>query len=307
MPRVIVIGGANVDIKGHAPGPYIGGTSNPGEVMLAAGGVGRNIAENLARLGVAVSLMTVLGDDANGQFLRTSCAAAGLDLSLTITSHESTGTYLAILNHDGEMMSAVSDMRGIEQLNRHHLSAAAGQLAEADMLVADCNIPVDCLEWLAEFSSARGKRLLVEPVSVAKAEKLKIIVQATAVFAVTPNIQQIEALTRDSGEAALASLHRMGFANIVLHRGSAGAIAYDGDRLTWIDAVQVESILDVTGAGDAAVAGLVCGLLDGFDLATAARLGQCAAALKLSSLQSVAAGLTHDRLYRLAGIEKETP
>jgi pseudouridine kinase len=59
----------------------------------------------------------------------------------------------------------------------------------------------------------------------------------------------------------------------------------------------------VTGAGDAAVAGLVCGLLEGLALADAARLGQCAAAIKLGSSESVALGLSRDRLMRMAGNE----
>lgn len=301
MKRVIVIGGANVDIKGRSAGPYIGGTSNPGEVTMSAGGVGRNIADNLARLGVTVSLLTVLGDDANAQFLRHACSEAGIDLSLAVPSPEPTGTYLAILNQDGEMVSALSDMRGMGKLTPHHLEAAAPQIAEADMLVADCNIPTDCLEWLAGFASSCEKRLLIEPVSVAKAEKLRSVTNVAPVFAVTPNAQQIEALTLESGEAALAKLHEMGFSNIVLHRGSAGASASTGAQITNVDAVHVDTITDVTGAGDAAVAGLICGLLDGVDLASAARLGQCAAALKLSSHESVASGLTRDRLYRLAG------
>ena len=67
MPRVIVIGGANVDIKGRASGTFVATTSNPGEVTVSVGGVGRNIAENLARLGIEVSLLTVLGNDSNSQ------------------------------------------------------------------------------------------------------------------------------------------------------------------------------------------------------------------------------------------------
>ena len=302
MRRVIVIGGANVDIKGRPHEPYVAGTSNPGEVTLSPGGVGRNIAENLAHLGASVSLVTVLGDDVNGRFLRHASSAAGVDLSLAVTSGEPTGTYLAILNHEGEMVSAVSDMRGIGQLRPQHLAALSHRLIEADMLVADCNIPSACLEWLVEFAAANRLRLVIEPVSVAKAGKLMRAVCSAPVFAITPNAQQVEALTGTTGEVALSSLHELGFANIVVHRGSAGALAYDGERFESVDAVHVDSIADVTGAGDAAVAGLVCGLLDGFDLATAARLGQYAAALKLSSPQSVAIGLTRDRLYRLAGL-----
>lgn len=129
MRKVTVIGGANVDIKGRVSGPFVPATSNPGIVMLSAGGVGRNIAENLSRLGVDVSLVTVLGDDANGQFLRQACASAGIDMSLSLTAAEATGTYLAVLDEKGEMVSAVSDMRAIDSLETAHLEAAVNTSA----------------------------------------------------------------------------------------------------------------------------------------------------------------------------------
>ena len=291
MPRVTVIGGSNVDIKGRSGGPYRSGTSNPGEVTVSAGGVGRNIAENLARLGLDVSLITALGNDANGRFLREACGRAGINLTHAITTAEPTGTYLAVLDEKGEMVSAVSDMRAIDRLEPAHLSAAEAMLAGSDLLVADCNISIACLDWLCAFA---GPRLLIEPVSVTKAMKLKAFIRSTPVFAITPNTQQLESLT--GGD--IAALHEMGFANIILHRGSAGAVVSDGQSVREIAAAAVSVIADVTGAGDAAVAGLVCGLAEGLPLADAARLGQHAAAVKLASSNSVADGLTLERLMQ---------
>ncbi|MFN4141569.1 carbohydrate kinase family protein [Aestuariivirga sp.] len=299
MARVIVIGGANVDIKGRCGAPYVSGTSNPGDVTVSPGGVGRNIADNLARLGIAASLFTVLGKDANGEFLRTACAAAGIDLSHTVTSDAATGTYLAVLDDTGEMVSAVSDMHAIEGLAPAHLEAAASHLAAADMLVADCNIPVSCLAWLCAFAADHGRRLLIEPVSVAKSAKLLQFERAQPVFAVTPNMQQLAALA--GGD--VHRLHERGFANVVVHRGGKGALASDGQISVEVAPLcTAAAVADVTGAGDAAVAGLVCGLVEGRTLVQAARLGQAAAASKISSRESVAMGLARDRVFRLAGL-----
>jgi pseudouridine kinase len=295
MPRVVVIGGANVDIKGRSHGPYLPGTSNPGEVTVSAGGVARNIAENLARLGIEVSLVTALGADQNGAFLREACGRAGVSLTHAIATEEPTGTYLAVLDERGEMVSAVSDMRAIDRLSPGDLAAALDSLAGADMVVADCNISIACLDWLCTFA---GPRLLIEPVSVPKAMMLSRFTRASPVFAITPNRQQLDALA--GGD--IAALHAMGFANVVLHQGSAGALVSDGHRTTHVAPAAVSAIADVTGAGDAAVAGLVCGLVEGLSLETSARLGQCAAAIKLSSAQSVAMGLSRGRLMRLAGL-----
>jgi pseudouridine kinase len=297
MRKVIVIGGANVDIKGRVSGPYLSGTSNPGVVTVSAGGVGRNIADNLCRLDVEVSLITALGDDANGRFLRQACAVAGIDLSHALAG-ETTGTYLAVLDGAGELVSAVSDMRAIDRLEPAHLEAAAESLGRADMLVADCNIPVACLDWLCRFSVRSRVPLLVEPVSVPKAMKLLQLERIAPVFAITPNTQQLDALA--GGD--IAQLHGLGFANVVVHRGSHGALASDGSGVVPVEPATAAEITDVTGAGDAAVAGLVCGLLEKLALAEAARLGQCAAAIKLGSSESVAPGLSRDRLMKMAGL-----
>ena len=298
MPKVIVIGGANVDIKGRPSGPYLPRTSNPGRVTLSPGGVGRNIAENLARLGVEVSLITALGDDANAALLRGACAAAGVDLSLARVAAEPTGTYLAVLDETGELVSAISDMRVIETLTPDHLDGVRHRFAVADMLVADCNLSTACLDWLSRFAAQEKIRLLVEPVSVPKARKLLDV--RKPIFAITPNTLQVTALAGAEGAEGIAKLHDLGFSNIVMHRGAEGALASDGQGVASVPAVPVASISDVTGAGDAAVAGLVFGLLDGKSLAEAARFGQCAAAVKLGSAQSVATGLSRDSLARLA-------
>jgi pseudouridine kinase len=302
MARVIVIGGANVDIKGRVSGAFVGATSNPGEVTVSVGGVGRNIAENLARLGVTVSLLTVIGNDANGRLVRETTDAAGVDLSLTLTGPAATGTYLVILDRKGELQSAVNDMHNIEWLKPKHLEAVESKLSSADMLVADCNINAACLDWLCAFSARTGMRLMIEPVSVPKAKKLLTFKRAKPVFAVTPNKQQLEALTREKDlHGAIARLHALGFENVVVHRGSKGAVASSPDGLIEVAATAALDIADVTGAGDAAVAGLVAGILEGLSFSQSAALGQAAAAIKLASRDSVSAALSRDRLKTIAG------
>ncbi len=302
MPRVIVIGGANVDIKGRASGTFVGATSNPGEVTVSVGGVARNIAENLARLGSDVSLLTVLGDDANGRLVREATSAAGVDLSLTLTGPAATGTYLVILDRKGELQSAVNAMQSVECLKPQHLEAVSDRLGAADMLVADCNIGVSCLDWLGAFSARSSVRLLIEPVSVPKAKKLLMFKRARPVFAITPNQQQLQALTGEFElEAAIARLHGFGFENVIVHRGGEGALVSSSAGRFAIAAFTPDAIADVTGAGDAAVAGLIVGLLEGLPLAKASRLGQAAASIKLATRESVAVDLNRDRLKSIAG------
>ena len=103
-PRVIVVGAVNMDLSGTARAPLRPGDSNPGQVRLSPGGVGRNIAENLSRLGLSVSLITMLGEDPYAQMIRRHCSDAGIDLSLSLTDPGlPTSTYLCINEPDGDL------------------------------------------------------------------------------------------------------------------------------------------------------------------------------------------------------------
>jgi pseudouridine kinase len=99
-----------VDIKAKTLGAHVPATSNPGTVSITAGGVARNIAHNLGMLGADVSLLTVLGNDANGEMLLAHTASAHVNTAKIIRVNEPTGTYVATLNERGELTTAVSDM-----------------------------------------------------------------------------------------------------------------------------------------------------------------------------------------------------
>jgi pseudouridine kinase len=304
MPEVIVIGGANIDIKGRSHAGLIPATSNPGDVIASLGGVARNIAHNLALLGIATAFAGFAGDDSNGHRLRRETEAAGVDVSMLGTCEVSTGVYLAILDDRGELVSAINDMRCTEALTAEYLIRHEARLAKARMLVADCNIGLDCLVWLFDFARRHHVKLLIEPISVPKSRKLLALPSLRGGFAITPNLSQLAALTGLAGEtAAVGKLHRMGFENAIVHCGKAGVIASDGHASPWrIAAIAGDTVTDVTGAGDAAVAGLIFGLVSGFDLGTSARIGQAAAALKVQSLATVAANMNRDSLLTLAGL-----
>lgn len=108
-PKILVVGGANLDITGSCFNRLIPGDSNPGIIKNSAGGVGRNIAENLQRLHIETSLLSIIGRDFGGSLILQHCNDTGIDTS-AIFEHEtlSTGTYMAINNQIG--LAAGSDI-----------------------------------------------------------------------------------------------------------------------------------------------------------------------------------------------------
>ena len=303
MFDIIVIGGANIDIKARAGGKYIAGTSNPGSVSFTPGGVARNIAHNLGSLGVNVALISAIGNDAAGEIAIAATKAAGVDLSLCLREEAATGSYVAVLDEKGELVSAVNDMRILESLKPENVKPHRAALEAAKLIVVDCNTRPDLLDYLAlNFS----EKLIVEPVSVSKSQKLLALLDKHEVFLATPNRDQLKALTEiDDMDQACQDLHERGLHNLVVHLGSEGALLSSGKGMKNIHAASHAQVRDVTGAGDAAVAGLVYGLLKGYDISKAAQFGQAAASLVLNSTASTAVGLTETALQNSVNARNE--
>jgi pseudouridine kinase len=284
MPDILVIGGANLDIKAKSLAVNHLGTSNPGTISTSPGGVGRNIAHNLARLGAKVGLITVVGNDPQGQIVLEATRAAGVDVSRISQTAPATGTYIAILNPNGELVTAMSDMRAADAITTDMISIHSEAIKAATFVVADCNLPLATLQAIAELSR---DKLFIEPVSVPKSVKLKALLQSGHVFMASPNVDQIESLTgtRDVFDGC-TSLHKMGLQHVVVHAGQEGAFISDGVTISHVPAQPDGPIIDVTGAGDAAVAGLIFALSQGDNLLTAANFGQTLAGRVIASAKS---------------------
>ncbi|MDJ1157369.1 winged helix-turn-helix transcriptional regulator [Chelatococcus sp. SYSU_G07232] len=295
---VVVVGGANLDIKCRTSAPALAATSNPGAITSTPGGVARNIAANLARLGVPVRLFAAVGEDESGDRIMRETATAGVDLSLVLRLPRPTGLYTAVLGPEGDLVVAVSAMDIMAELTPERVRARAGALAQAALVVADANLPQDTLLALCETTAAEGVRLVLEPVSVPKAERLRPLLAARLpVFLVTPNRDELAALAgrevADDGALteATATLHARGVAHVAVGLGQRGVLVSSADapaRPVIVPAAATAAV-DVTGGGDAALAGMLWALLAGHDLATAARAGQAAAARAVASVDSDAA------------------
>ena len=110
MARILAIGGAHIDRKGWLDGPHRPGVSNPGRWEVEAGGGAFNAARNLARLGHQVTLVAPRGGDAAAGMVAEAAAQAGIeDCPLTFLDR-ATPSYSAILEPDGNLVTALADM-----------------------------------------------------------------------------------------------------------------------------------------------------------------------------------------------------
>ena len=138
MGYIAGIGGANMDIHGRSDRQLIMRDSNPGSLHTSLGGVCRNICENLARLGETVRLITVVGDDVQGRGIIEGCEKAGIDMSATrVLRGERSSSYISIMDGDGDMLLAMSDMHIIKQLNAQLVDESRDLLCGADLIFLD--------------------------------------------------------------------------------------------------------------------------------------------------------------------------
>src|SRR3954471_22652199 len=155
-PSVVVIGGANVDVKARRPAASVPATSNPGPGSMAAGGVGRNIAENLARLGTRTHLVAAIGVDRLGDQVLAVTSGAGVHVEHVRRSARSTGTYTAVLDADGELVVAVSDMAATDELSVGQVGAARDLVAAAALVVLDGNLSSRTLGFALDLAATAG-------------------------------------------------------------------------------------------------------------------------------------------------------
>lgn len=300
-PGVVVVGGANMDVKARSHTAAVAGTSNPGVAAMSPGGVGRNIAENLARLGTRTHLVASVGRDPLGDTLIRETSDAGVHLGYVARTDTATGTYTAVLDANGELVIAVSDMAATAELSPVHIDAARDVIAGCDLLVLDGNLSAETLSYARNLGASAGIRTIIEPVSVPKAVALAALPgmfdPAHPLYLVTPNRDEIAAITgRPAGTiaevtAAAAHLHERGVDHVWVRLGSGGSLLSGPDGVTTLPAIKAE-VVDVTGAGDSLLAAFCHALLGGADLVDAARYGHAAATLTVASPYTVRPDLT---------------
>jgi pseudouridine kinase len=297
----VVIGGASLDIKGRLRRELIAGTSNAASIQISIGGVGRNIAENLARLGASVTLIAAVCADDFGRAIIQHTAAAGVDISAMLTTCEQrSASYIAILKQDGSLLAGLDDSAAARAITSDYIEAHAALLEDASMVVVDANLARPTVQAVFQICEAAHVPIAFEPVAYGLAERFRK--QIGRFFLVTPNELEAEALTgvvvRDIVAATTAAqkLVAAGVDVALITLAAQGIVYASADEVGHIPASPTK-IVDPTGAGDALAAAVIYGLTSGIPLDESIRLGHIAAMLTLRSPETVAPELSLEHLY----------
>lgn len=244
--KICVIGGANVDITAQSKNQFIARDSNPGTVRLSFGGVGRNIAHNLALLGDEVCFVTRFGGDAFGQMLQVSCREIGMDISLCETCPTFPSACFASINDsNGEMLGGVADMVVTESISKDWLAERIDAINKADAVVADTNLLPETLAWLIDHMTVP---FYIDAVSGPKAVRLaEALDLSESKRLYTFKCNALEART-------LSGVTH--FTRRYITRGAEGLEVTADGRTSLFPALPC-TVRNATGGGDALLAGIV--------------------------------------------------
>ena len=284
----VVVGGVNVDIGGRSHAKLVEADSNPGKVSITLGGVGRNIAHNMSLLGVDVKMLTAIGEDVYGNRIAESCRTLGIDASRALRLSDcATSTYLYIADEAGEMAMALSDMEICDRITPSYLSANQQVLQNAQVVVADTNVPTETLVYLAENCSAP---IFCDPVSTIKAEKLRPVLNK--IHTLKPNRLEAELLSgveihsKADAEAAAKVLLEKGVQRVFLSMGTEGMYAATAETQIWMENIPGDMV-NTTGCGDSVMAALVWAWMNDLDLEETLKAGLAAGSITMESSETI--------------------
>lgn len=265
---ILVIGASIVDILGFTRNIYKGKDSNPGNIKISLGGVCRNISENLARVGVNTKFISIIGDDENGRNILSHSKMVGYDMEESlILEGGCTPTYMAILDHTGDMVSAVVDMESLDEMDTDFIDSKKEAISNAEYTILDAD-DAEMLEYI--LTTYKGKtKFVLDPVSAAKAEKIKHLIKYF--HTIKPNRYEAEILcgfpikTKEDLDKAGDYFLSQGVENVFISLDADGIYYMNNEETGKIKAKNA-TVKNTTGAGDSFVAGVGYGYMNNLSL-----------------------------------------
>jgi len=286
--KVSVIGGCNMDIVGFPHKRLIRQDSNPGMVKMSPGGVGRNIAENVALLGLSVNMYSALGNDINGDSIINSSKESGVNMDNIRRVDFSTGTYLAVLDENMDMDIAINSMEILKFIDIDYISSHIDDIKKSEVIVLDTNIHYEVFKYILE--KLKGNKLFLDTVSSSKAESIKDLIGYF--HSIKPNRIESEALCGikivdyKSLLKSAQYYHNQGVVNVCISMGADGVFFSDKNS-HGIVKTKPMTPKNATGAGDAFQGGLVYSTINNMSLIDSVKFSIGASIMAMNSEETI--------------------
>ena len=261
---VSIIGGINMDILGISNEKLIDNNSNPGKIIFTLGGAGRNIALNLTKLEVSNYLISVFGNDVNGEKFITDSKENGMDIQhCKKVDGDHTSTYLYVVEPNGHRKIGIDNMDIYNEITPEFLNKKIGLINSSKYCVIDTNIPKETIEWLYDNCKVP---IIVKTVSLNKNYKLVKGINNINTLIITPDeLKQIAEIFIDGEttiEKGMNILLEKGVKNIIVFSSDKGLLFFKNEERS----IEIDKVIDrsanTNGASAALTAAVVWGLMN---------------------------------------------
>jgi ribokinase len=304
---VLVVGSLNIDIV-----TYLERMPLPGETVLGdrleifSGGKGLNQAVAAARSGGEVTMVGVLGNDANSTTLREVLIKEKINHDHVKEISGFCGTAVIEVDKKGQNRIIVISGANAELKAESVTDELLNSISDKKILLAQLESPVSELESIFKSAKARGFYNILNPAPATKLSKEFLSVTDLLV----PNQFEAEFLTGikvvdvESAAAAGKILIDQGVNSVLITRGEEGAVLIVTDSKSVFKAFKVSPV-DTTAAGDAFCGALAVAISEGVDLDSAIRFACAAGALSVQSVGATPSLPTREQISLLIQSQKE--
>lgn len=169
---IVCIGAANIDRLYVVDDVLIQGTSNQVTSRTALGGIARNIGENLGKLELPVTLLSMVGKDDSGEAVRSASKLYMNVEHLDETGLCPTGNFTEIVDKEGNLILGLAEMAIYDQMSIKWVERHQSIIEKASFVVVDTNIPKEVLETLLSMANRMHLQIILVTTSIQKMENI---------------------------------------------------------------------------------------------------------------------------------------
>lgn len=291
---IVVIGAVFVDVKGYPEDAFIPAGRNVGRVEQVHGGVGRNVAEDIANCELRPTFVSLVDDTGTGADVVRKLKTHKACTDYIRATEDGMGTWLAVFDNDGDVVASISkrpDLRPIGDILKEQGDEI---FANADSIIVEIDMEKDVVKQIFRLAQKHGKPVYAVVANMSIAVERRDFLQQTDCFVC--NQQEAGILFSDDYAACDAEqmrqilaerVRRARIKRMIVTMGAEGAVYAEMDGSSGFCPARKVNVKDTTGAGDAFCAGAAIGMTYGKSMGEACQIGSLLAASVIMTSENV--------------------
>ena len=291
---IVVVGAVFVDIKGFPDDLYLPQGRNAGRVEIVHGGVGRNVAEDIANLELRPRFVSMVDDSAEGAAVAKKLADHKVDTKYLLTVPDGMGMWLAVFDETGDLAGSISKRPVMEPLEKLLEEKGDEIFADADSIVIEIDIDRDVVRQVFRYAEKYNIPVCAVVANMSIASQRRDLIRKTSCFVCNEQeagilfVRNFEDMSPETLRGELSELAaKAGIPAVVVTMGAQGSVYAKMDGSSGFCPARRVSVRDTTGAGDAFCAGVAAGLTYGKNMDEALEIGTRLAASVITVSENV--------------------